>query len=94
MRLEQMTVSETWRWRLLTIWVVVFSVLTSYALARVHDLADENRDSLCALHGSRATKDRALIQLMKEGGRDTEKIEQDLETAIATLAGLGCPDES
>jgi hypothetical protein len=92
MKQEDMVISEVWRWRLLTIWVVVFSLLTTYALLKVQDIADTNRASLCSIHQTHVTTDEALQVLMEKGGEDVSKIEDSIAVERAHLAELGCSE--
>lgn len=87
---ESMVITERWRWRLLTTWVIVFTLLTSYAIFKVRDVSKENRDSLCSIHLVHVTTDRALKQLMEKAGMDVAPINLEIKAEDAALADLRC----
>lgn len=87
---ESMVITEEWRWRLLTIWVIFFTFLCSYALFKVRDVANENRDSLCTIRGSHVTTDKAIKLLLEKGGLDVDEITREIEHEELALMELGC----
>lgn len=87
---ESMQISEEWRWRLLTIWVIFFTLLCSYVLFKVRDLSNENRDALCAIRTTHVITDNAIKQLLERGGMDVGEITRELEQEERALMELGC----
>ncbi len=85
-----MMITEVWRWRLLTIWVIVFTILCSYAFFKVRAVADENRSSLCSVHLTNITTEHALRQLMEGAGMDVAKIDLQIESENIALSELEC----
>lgn len=87
---EAMVISEEWRWRFLLIWVVVFTVLSSYALFKVVNLSNENRDALCAIHRTHLSTDKSLKLLLEKGGLDVRGVVMEIAAEEAALSDLGC----
>lgn len=90
MKRDQMVITEEWRWRLLAIWVAIFTVLVAYSLYKVHVVINENRDALCAVHTTHVTDEKALKTLMEKGGLDVGEITMEIAREQAALAELGC----
>jgi len=92
MQREDMVITESWRWRLLAIWAIIFTFLVSYALFEVHQVSDDNRDSLCRVHLTHIEVDRALIILMERGGMNVEAIQHEIERERDAFARRGCAE--
>lgn len=90
MQLKDMTISERWRWRLLAIWVVIFTVLVVIAMTWIRNLSEDNRDALCAIHRTHLTTDKSLKLLLEKGGLDVEEIIGEIRTEEAALRELAC----
>ena len=90
---HDMIISETWRWRLLTIWVVLFSALVIYAIILTRNFADDNRNALCAVHSVHAGE-RALLTLLPQesANAQVQALVNQINIEEAVLAHLGCPE--
>lgn len=87
---NNMVITEEWRWRLLALWLLIFTLITAYSLFEVHLLANDNHDALCIIHHTHVADESALVQLMKQGGMNVEEIQNRIATEESTLHVLGC----
>lgn len=67
---ENMTISEKWRWRFLTIWVVIFTVLTAYGVY----LGSNAHKGVCAFVDDLATRHDAAVTLLTAHQEDPVRI--------------------
>lgn len=84
------TISERWRWRLLTIWVVIFTGLVAYALVQIREITNDNRNALCSIHRVHRGEQAILINVPKEQRAFYQPILDQIQAEEAVLSHLKC----
>lgn len=93
---------HTWRWRLLTLWIVAFTAITFAALWKIHDLANDGRmarSSLCIVRDDLQRRIDASIDFLARYPQGIPGVPPKLirksildgQGTVAALHGLRCP---
>ena len=87
---EQMSISEKWRWRLLTCWIIFFTCLVAYGLFEIRNITADNRDALCSIHAVHRGEQSILGTVSPEQRDFFEPLLDQIKAEEAVLSHLKC----